>query len=92
MPTVYRAEHTYTHRVKGVFSRTYEESGNCPKDDEDAQALKRRIHWLEEQMDRLEELEPEDIAGEAYDKWQERMDELQEQIDEIQELLDEWEE
>ena len=54
MPVVYRAEHTYTHRVKAVFSRTYEESGNCPKDDEDAQALQRRIHWLEEQMDRLE--------------------------------------
>ena len=91
MPTVYRVEHTYTHKVKVVFGRTYEPGGR-QMDGEDAQALQQRIHWLEEQMDRLEELEPEDIAGEAYDKWQERMDELQEQIEEIQELLDELEE
>ena len=51
--------------------------------------LTQYARWVREQLDRLDEDEPEDMSGEDYDDWADRHEELEDLADEIQECLEE---
>ena len=58
-------------------------------EDDDRETLKEMLDAFQALLDEVEENEPDDMASEAYDVWEEKHDDLLANIDEIEERLDE---
>lgn len=47
------------------------------------------MNWKpSEELDELDDQEPDDCLSDAYDEWEERCEELDSRIEELEELLD----
>ena len=48
-----------------------------------------QLMQLQQEIAKLDEVEPDDMESEAYEVWGEQHEDLEDQLDEIRELLDE---
>ena len=60
-------------------------------EDADREELTRRLEAVRAQIDRLDELEPENMDSEEYETWGDRHEELEDLADELLDRLDELE-
>lgn len=74
-----------SHSGESGFRVELEES----LEDADRETLEEMLDAFQALLDEVEENEPDDMASEAYDAWEEQHDDLLAKIDEIEERLDE---
>ena len=55
------------------------------------EALLKKLKEVRLKIQQFDEIEPDDMESEAYQKWGEVHEELEDQVDELLECLDEWE-